>query len=366
MTVHANLIPRAPIAFGLDEVTAAETQLSEVDGLAGRLVLRGYKLPDLIAGFGVEGTAALLMEGETTPELGRPRYLSLLGRARVTVFGEIDRLLASTRGLDITEGLRAGLAALSGHGPDAAIRLIAATPVLTAALIRRSLGQIPVAPDPALSQAQDYLRMIRGQRATPEQEKAMDAYLVTIADHGLNASTFTARVVASTASDTVSAVTAALGALKGPLHGGAPGPVLDMLDAAEAADHIDDWVTSALAGGDRLMGFGHRIYRTRDPRADVLKAAVRTLGHAGRIATAEALEASALRALGQAKPDRRLDTNVEFYTALLLEALAIPRTAFTATFAIGRMVGWCAHIEEQRRSGRLIRPKSIYVGPQAA
>ena len=194
----------------------------------------------------------------------------------------------------------------------------------------------------------------------------MDAYFVTIVDHGLNASTFAARVVASTASDTVSAVVAALGALKGPLHGGAPGPVLDMLDAIDASGDATSWIGNAISGGDRLMGFGHRIYRVRDPRADILKAVVKTLGTAGRIGLAEKVEQTALTLLAKHKPDRRLETNVEFYTALLLEALAIPRQAFTPTFAVGRIVGWCAHILEQRRTGRLIRPKSHYVGPIAA
>jgi len=161
-------------------------------------------------------------------------------------------------------------------------------------------------------------------------------------------------------------VVAALGALKGPLHGGAPGPVLDMLDAIDASGDATSWIGNAISGGDRLMGFGHRIYRVRDPRADILKAVVKTLGTAGRIGLAEQVEQAALTLLAKHKPDRKLETNVEFYTALLLEALAIPRQAFTPTFAVGRIVGWCAHILEQRRTGRLIRPKSHYVGPIAA
>lgn len=359
-TIHA-LVPGA---IGLDDVVAAETALSHVDGAAGILVYRGRQLPELTRRFGVEGTLGLLWDGDAAPEASRPRWQAALGAARARAFLHIDRLIASTRGLDIVEGLRAALAALSDEDPEAALTLTGAAPVLVAALIRQADGLAPVAPDPGLGQAADYLRMIRGRRATPAEEAAMDAYLVTIADHGLNASTFTARVVASTASGTVSAVVAALGALKGPLHGGAPGPVLDMLDGVETLGDPDLWIARALAGGDRLMGFGHRIYRVRDPRADVLKGVVASLGAAaGRIALAEEVEAAALRALHKAKPGRPLQTNVEFYTALLLEALGIPRQAFTPTFAVGRMVGWCAHVAEQRRNGRLIRPQSRYVGP---
>ena len=211
--------------------------------------------------------------------------------------------------------------------------------------------------------------MLTGTAPTPQQAGALDRYLVTVADHGLNASTFAARVVASTKAGLTSSVLAALSALKGPLHGGAPGPVLDMLDAAGSPEHAPAWIAAELARGERLMGFGHRIYRVRDPRADALKAAVRLLASAGaidpaRFALAEALEGTALAQLKAKKPDRPLDTNVEFYTALLLEALGFPREAFTGVFAMGRVGGWLAHAREQAETGRLIRPMSTYVGPQ--
>jgi citrate synthase len=187
---------------------------------------------------------------------------------------------------------------------------------------------------------------------------------LTVADHGLNASTFAARTIASTRAGLISALIGGLCALKGPLHGGAPGPVLDMLDAVGSADLARAWVEAALTQGERLMGFGHRVYRVRDPRADVLKAAVLKLGPArGRIALAEAVEQAALTVLAERYPNRRLDTNVEFYTALLLEAVGVPREAFTAIFALGRAVGWTAHVLEQEATGRLIRPESRYIGP---
>ena len=191
--------------------------------------------------------------------------------------------------------------------------------------------------------------------ASDAEAAALDAYLVTVCDHGLNASTFAARVVASTRAGLTSAVLAGLSALKGPLHGGAPGPVIEMLDAIGTPANARPWLEKALARGDRLMGFGHRIYRVRDPRADALKTAVRKLASAssalpGRHAIAEAVEP--------------LDTNVEFYTALLLKALGLPPSSFTCVFAMGRVAGWIAHAREQLAGGRLIRPQSVYVGPE--
>jgi citrate synthase len=271
--------------------------------------------------------------------------------------------------LTVTEALRALLARL----PDAddyatAMRLIAAPAVFTTVLMRLRLGLAPVMPDAELGHAADTLRMLRGTAAMPCEVSALDKYLVTVADHGLNASTFAARVVASTRAGLTSATIAALSALKGPLHGGAPGPVLDMLDAIARPEHAEAWLESALRRGERLMGFGHRIYRVRDPRADALREALGALGAArgalgARLELAEAIEAAALALLRREKPQRALDTNVEFYTALLLEALGIPREAFTCVFAMGRVGGWIAHAREQVLHGRLIRPQSRYVGP---
>jgi citrate synthase len=240
--------------------------------------------------------------------------------------------------------------------------------VFTAAVVRSQAGQAPVRPDPALGHAADALRMISGRAPGRAEADAFNAYLVTVADHGLNASTFAARVVASTRAGLASAVLAGICALKGPLHGGAPGPVIEMLDAIGAPENARAWIEGALDRGDRLMGFGHRVYRVRDPRADALKRAVRRLGEGsnvlpGRLAFAEAVEQAALAILRERKPNRPLDTNVEFYTALLLEALAFPPSAFTCAFAIGRTAGWIAHAREQLAGGRLIRPQSLYVGP---
>jgi citrate synthase len=198
----------------------------------------------------------------------------------------------------------------------------------------------------------------------------MDSYLCCVVDHGLNASTFAARVVASTGSDLVSAVVAGIGALKGPLHGGAPGPVLDMLDAIATPEHARAWLDAQIAAGERIMGMGHRVYRVRDPRAAALERAATTLQTAGaggaRLALARSVEREAEALLGERHPERRIRANVEFYTAVMLEAIDIPRALFSPTFAAARVVGWCAHYEEQRRRGRLIRPLSNYVGAKPA
>jgi citrate synthase len=211
--------------------------------------------------------------------------------------------------------------------------------------------------------------MVRGAAAAPAAQ-ALDAYLVTVIDHGMNASTFTARVVASTGSDLVSSIVAAIGALKGPLHGGAPGPVLDMLDAIGEPSRAEAWLEAEIGAGRRLMGMGHRIYRVRDPRAAVLERAlgelegsgVRATSAPGRLSLARAVERAAEGVLAKKHPDRALKANVEFYTAVLLDAVGLPRTLFSPTFAVGRSAGWCAHVAEQRAHGRLIRPASRYVG----
>jgi citrate synthase len=352
---------------GLEGVVAADTVLSEVDGQAGRLVIRGRSLDELAGRASFEEVTRLLWDGffDNLPDDLAPA----LAAARLEVFAEVSAL--DTGLLDRTpiEGMRALTARLAdGDSLNVAVRLVAAPAVFTAAVVRAQAGEAPVRPDLALSHAADTLRMLRGKPATPAEVAALDTYLVTVSDHGLNASTFAARVIASTRAGLTSAVLGGISALKGPLHGGAPGPIIDMLDAIGRPENARAWIEQALARGDRLMGFGHRVYRVRDPRADALKAAVRKLTESshtmpGRLAFAEAVEASVLAILKAKKPDRPLDTNVEFYTALLLEALAFPPSAFTCVFATGRVAGWIAHAREQLAGGRLIRPQSRYVGP---
>ena len=348
---------------GLEGVVAAHTVLSEVDGEAGRLIIRGRSLDELAGRTRFEDVIALLFDG-FYPDL--PKDLrGALGAARAEVFQEVSAL--DTGLLDRTpmEAMRALTARLAdGDETEIALRLLAAPAVFTAAVVRGQAGLAPVAPDPKLRHAEDILRMLRGASASAAEADALDTYLVTVSDHGLNASTFAARVVASTQAGLTSAVLAGICALKGPLHGGAPGPVIEMLDAIGEPSNARAWIETALDRGDRMMGFGHRIYRVRDPRADALKAAVRWLdARQGRLEFAEQVEAAVLTILRERKPDRSLQTNVEFYTALLLEALAFPPAAFTCVFAMGRVAGWLAHAREQLAGGRLIRPVSVYVGP---
>jgi citrate synthase len=350
---------------GLEDVIAAETVLSDVDGLAGRLVIRGVPLEALAGRTTYEEALFLLWDGFFDDLPGPKELAARLGAARAKAFATVT----DTAGLEPYDAMRALIARQpDGNDLDTALALAAAPAVFLPAVLRRRDGLAAIAPDPSLPHSTDILRMLTGKLPTAEKAAALDTYLVTISDHGLNASTFAARVVASTRAGLMSSVLAALGALKGPLHGGAPGPVLDMLDAIGTPQNAASWIESTLASGERLMGFGHRIYRARDPRADALAAALERLKSTGnvdatRTALAIAVESTALAALKRHKPDRPLLTNVEFYTALLLEALGFPRETFTAVFAIGRTTGWIAHAREQALTGKLIRPKSVYVGP---
>ena len=350
---------------GLDDVVAAETVLSHVDGAGGRLVVRGHDL-EQIAGRSFEAVLALLWDGLAPQPWTEGTLRPALGAARRVAFERIAPVLAAADRLSAVEALRLLLATLrDADSTPHHVLAVAAVPVFVAAIARRQERQLPIAPDEGIGQAADFLRMLRGEDAPAAHVRALETYLVTVADHGLNASTFTARVIASTRAGLLSSVIGALCALKGPLHGGAPGPVLDMLDAIGSFDNIGPWLSQALAHEERLMGFGHRVYRVRDPRADVLKATASALrGGSNRIRFAEAVEAEAIALLARHRPGRRLDTNVEFYTALVLEALAIPRDSFTNVFAMGRMAGWTAHVLEQERIDRLIRPQSRYVGPE--
>jgi len=349
---------------GLDGVIVADTVMSEVDGEEGRLVVRGHAVEELVATRGYEGVAALLWEGYGEGGGDEKAVRDGLAAARVRAFELVPKLLVAAEGLTPVEGLRVGLGMLPDSDPIPHHYLVCgAMPVFLAALLNAGKGLSALAPDPTLSTAQDLLRMMRGQRAPEVFEKGLDTYLATVADHGFNASTFTARVVASTDAGLISSVLAGLCALKGPKHGGAPGPVLDMLDEIGEAARAEAWFDDVFARNVTLMGFGHRIYKVRDPRADVLKEAVAKLPEtAGRLAYASEVEKAAIAALRRHKPGRRLDTNVEYYTALLLEALDIPREAFTALFAVGRVAGWSAHVFEQEKGGRIIRPQSNYVG----
>ncbi len=352
---------------GLDGIAAAETALSHVDGQAGRLIVCGLDLEDFVAANNFESAAATLWAvAADRPKPSSAAVRAALGAARLDAFARLESLWAACDSLTVSEGVRLGLASLAETGADPAVAVAGALPVFTANLARRKQNQAPVPPVAARAHVEDYLHMLYGEPPTSRAVQALSTYLLTVMDHGMNASTFTARVIASTHAGLTSATVGAYAALTGPLHGGAPEPVLDMLDAIALPENAMPWVDSALQRGERIMGFGHRVYRVRDPRADVLKTALETLAAANRkLELARSVEAAALDALRRHKPGRKIETNVEFYTAMLLDGLGIRRSAFTSTFAIGRVVGWTAHAMEQVRTGRLIRPGSMYIGETA-
>jgi citrate synthase len=364
---------------GLDGVVAVQTRLSHVDGENGILIIGGYELGALAGRVTFEEAAHLLWTGHLpSPSESLALSAEMAGLRPIPDAATAIVREAAARHAPPIDALRMACSTLSLDLPNAndishdldvanAKMLVARFPTIAAAYMRASAGQEPIAPRTDLSLAANFLYMMNGKEPEPLAARALDTYWVTVIDHGMNASTFTARVIASTRSDMVSAVTGAIGALKGPLHGGAPGPVLDMLDEIRASGDIDGWLEKKLAAGGRLMGFGHRVFRIRDPRADVLRAAVAALNkHAGRLAFASEVETKVLVALARHKPGRSLQSNIEMNAALLLDAVGVPRDAFTQVFAIARSAGWLANALEQQKTGRMIRPASNYVGPRPA
>jgi citrate synthase len=347
---------------GLEGIVAAETRLSMVDGEAGELVIGGRRVEDLASAH-FEDLVALLWK--TAGFDGSVRALAL---PKHTI--ELLKSAAET-GVEPMDALRMAAGTLVANDDATAASMLAGSfPTIVAAHWRLRHGRAPIPPRNDLGLAANYLYMLNGVEPHAELVRGLETYLNTVSDHGLNASTFTARVIASTGSDFVSAITGAIGALKGPLHGGAPGPALDMVFEIGDASRAEEVLRRKIESGERLMGFGHRVYKVRDPRADVLAAAAeRMFTRAGDMhlyELARAVEATALRLLEEYKPGRRLQTNVEFYTALLLHGLGLEVPLFTPTFAIGRVAGWVAHCFEQRAVGRIIRPQSVYVGAMPA
>ena len=358
-----------PAASGLDGVTVAHTALSDVDGERGRLVIRGYAVETLAERATFEDACALMWNGAWPSPAERRSVQVLLGQARVDAFLMVPSLGDALLLSDGMEALRASVAHMRASDTASDREgLTGAIAVFASAWARARVGHPIMPPDPSRSHAADCLAMLTGTEPLAAAVRGLDAYWGCVIDHGMNASTFAARVVASTGSDTVSAIVAAIGALKGPLHGGAPGPVLDMLDSIGRAERAHSWLEAELAAGRRIMGMGHRVYRVRDPRAAALERAITALEATGmsaeRLALARAVEREAERLLTARHPERPLHTNVEFYTAVLLEGIGIPRALFSPMFAASRVAGWCAHVEEQRHVGRLIRPASVYVGPR--
>jgi citrate synthase len=368
-----------PFIAGLEGNIAAHTAISSVDGRKGELIIRGFLVEDLAPAASFEETIYLLWNDALPDPAALEAFRAQLAGHRV-LDAHTLRLLsaAAERQLDRMDALRMACASLFGNrnadgarSPETAmradaLRLVAAFPVMIAAYHRLLQGLDPIPPRPDLSHAANFLFMLDGREAPDAFSRALETYWTTVSDHWLNASTFTARVITSTGSDVISAVTGALGALKGPLHGGAPGPALDLVFEIGDANRADAILRDKLARGERLMGFGHRVYRTRDPRAEVLaKEAERLFERAGNrqlYDLARAVEVRAVQLLHEHRPERNLQTNVEFYTALVLHGIGFPTGLFTPAFAAGRVAGWTAHCLEQLAVHRLFRPESVYVG----
>lgn len=362
---------------GLEGIVAAQTRLSCVDGAAGELILAGYRVEDLAARASFEEVVHLLWYDALPDAVTLAAFRTRLGACRC--LPEVTRhtlRAAASRSLPVMDALRMATATLDLPAlqepleqQDEALAgsVLSRFPTIIAAYWRMLHGKPPLEPIPDLGHAANYLYMLFGEIPHPSRVRALETYLNTVVDHGLNASTFAARVIVSTGSDLVSAVTGAVGALKGALHGGAPGPALDMVFEIGVAERVEEYLRAKLARRERLMGFGHRVYRVRDPRADILELAARQLyqesGDTAFYDLARQIEKAAIALLAEHYPQRRLQTNVEFYTALLLHGLELPASLFTPTFALSRAAGWIAHCLEQQSHGRLIRPESEYVGP---
>jgi citrate synthase len=368
-----------PAPRGLDGVVAAQTRLSHVDGLAGELIIGGYELKELAGHVTFEQAAAMLWNG-ALPSNDELAVLTKEMAGLRKIPEETMRVVRAAAKAPPIDALRMACATLSLDVADtsdisrpadlAQARMLAARfPTIVAAHARIAAGQEPIAPREDLGLAANFLYMTLGREPDPIAARALDTYWVTVIDHGMNASTFAGRVIASTRSDMVSAVTGAIGALKGPLHGGAPGPVLDMLVDIGSPDNAEAWLEREIAAGRRIMGFGHRVYKVRDPRAEVLSRVAEEMSQARLedrtlFDTARSVEQTALKVLEKHKPGRNLKTNVEFYTALVLQSLGLQPRSFVAMFACGRVAGWCAHVIEQHAADHLIRPQSEYVGPR--
>jgi citrate synthase len=352
-----------PYSPGLEGVIAGETSLSFIDGAAGRLLYRGYRIGDLVERGTYAAVAHLLWTGDWDPSQRLPTT-----PVPTAVLDVLRALPSDAKPMD---ALRTAVSAWGATQDlpwpptvEQARALTAFSPSALAAFARLRAGKDPIAPDPDLDLTAGFLYQLSGQPPDASTARALDAYFIVGAEHSFNASTFTARVITSTRSDVASAVAGAIGTMKGPLHGGAPSEVVDQLAQVGSADHAEAWVREALARGERLMGFGHRVYRAYDPRAAALRTVAQGMEHKPDwLQLAIEVEDVALRVLAEKHPERRLRTNVEFYAAPVLMGVGLSPDLFPATFSLARHAGWTAHVLEQAANNRLIRPDVNYVGP---
>jgi len=354
---------------GLEGIIGAQTAISMVDGANGRLVYQGYVIADLAQEMSFEEVAFLLWEGRLPNRSELDALSSELARSRDLTQAAVTALDALPPDTDPMDVLRSVVSVqgvehrLAKPTRPLAIHATASFPTILATFHRRQVGMESVKPRRDLGHAANYLYMMNGKEASPEIVRALNTYLVLLADHGMNASTFTARVVASTESDLTSCLVGAIGALKGPAHGGAPSAVIEQLELIGTAENAEPWMREARKKKVKFMGFGHRVYRVYDPRAKILKEMCRQMNPKFyKLATR--VEEVALKILHEEHPERPQSVNVEFYSAGVLQAIGLPKEFFTPTFAVSRVAGWSAHVLEQAAHNRIIRPQSEYIGPE--
>ncbi len=373
--------PMIEVPRGLKGVVAADTALGDVRGREGFYHYRQYSAVDLAEHRTLDDVWHLFVEGHLPDDDELAAFRARTAAARSTPLPDVvvDALprIAAAGAAGPLDALRTAvslLAAAEGYAPvldldrqtivDQGIRVVAVMPALAAGLHRAGLGLEVLAPDPSLGWAADYLRMVTGEVPTEARARAVEQYLMATIDHGFNASTFTARVIASTGADLGACVVGAIGALSGPLHGGAPSRALDTLDGIGTPDNIDEYIRPRIEAGEKIMGFGHAVYRTQDPRSELMHRTAQSLG-GDLVEFAEVVERRIVELLAELKPGRELYANVEYYAGVVMELAGLPREMFTPTFATSRAIGWVAHVVEQVEDGKIIRPSARYVGPPA-
>ncbi|MFE1286786.1 citrate synthase/methylcitrate synthase [Streptomyces sp. NPDC058751] len=370
----------AGVPRGLAGVVVTDTELGDVRGLEGFYHYRQYSAVDLARSCGFEEVWHLLVHGELPDEARRADFAARTARLRRLpddVRAALPAIAAATGPSGPLAGLRTALSLLgaslgfrpvydidAGRRRDDGLAATAAVPTLLTALYRIGRGLDPMEPREDLGYAANYLYMLTGSEPDAARARAVEQYLISTIDHGFNASTFTARVIASTGADVAACLVGAVGALSGPLHGGAPSRALDTLDAIGTPDRIDSWIRERVLAGERIMGFGHPVYRTEDPRSRMLREMAQGFG-GPLVEFAVEVERQVELILAELKPGRELHTNVEFYAGVVMELCGLPREMFTPTFAAARVVGWSANIMEQAEDSKIIRPAARYVGPAA-
>ncbi|MFF6825566.1 citrate synthase [Streptomyces longwoodensis] len=380
MSVHSSVAALVEVPRGLAGVVVTDTEVGDVRGLEGFYHYRQYSAVDLAQRRTFEDVWHLLLHGDL-PDAARSAAFTAhtagLRRLPAEVTAALPTIAAAGAGGNPLAGLGTALSLLGaakGFRPvydidadrrrEDTVVATAAVPTLLTALYRLGQGLEPVEPREDLSYAANYLYMLTGSEPDPVRVRAVEQYLISTIDHGFNASTFTARVIASTGADVAACLVGALGALSGPLHGGAPSRALDTLDAIGTPDRIDPWIRARVLAGERIMGFGHAVYRTEDPRSRMLRDIARRFG-GPRVDFAIEVERRVEAILAELKPGRELHTNVEFYAGVVMELCGLPRAMFTPTFAAARVVGWSANVLEQAEDRKIIRPAARYVGPHA-